>query len=339
MKNIAIEKIEEQNTYKRLFESENFRNAILKDKLCIFLGSGVARNLEMPDWQGLSNEIIELGCKNKIISHTTKEILKKDNDLIKVISYCINRFKEAGKGKEKKLNNLLNKLFHTNPRRKVSKNQIYKNLINMLKEDNIILVQTNYDTILEFFTGRDSFITYSEDFGVIKSKKLSDYIFYLHGKCTKADSVGKIILSREDYNKAYILDKHNNQENLWKINQNNFLRIILSNYYVLFLGYSLNDIEVLQAVSKIEKMNELLETVILINTFCGNDIEKQIFDDYMQNYKIKVETYNIDRLSISDNFQEVITELKKAVEQIRPIKESYILNQGALNFEGVEWDG
>ena len=43
--------------YRDLLSEENFNSSITSNKVCLFLGAGVARNLGMPDWNGLASNI------------------------------------------------------------------------------------------------------------------------------------------------------------------------------------------------------------------------------------------------------------------------------------------
>ena len=56
--------------YKDLLKKQELVDARYAKKICLFLGAGVARNIGMPDWRGLSKNIVDFCAVLHIFCHT-----------------------------------------------------------------------------------------------------------------------------------------------------------------------------------------------------------------------------------------------------------------------------
>lgn len=203
--------------YDDLLKDKNFKIAVENNKLCLFLGAGVAYNLGMPNWKGLAENIIKFCFDNKIISFSLQNQLLKENDCIKVISFC--EYEIIDKNKKSEFKEHLNEIFYRNPINKYQKkrNEIYKYLIDITKDTNTVIIQTNYDSVIEEFAetdGRKPFIPFEMDFSEKVKKNLHNYIFYLHGKINDKFSYENTILTRKQYDNVYVLENEKARESI-----------------------------------------------------------------------------------------------------------------------------
>lgn len=80
--------------YTDLFKDQDFKNAVLEKRLCLFLGAGVGININMPDWRGFSDKTVAFCFDNKLISLSQKRTISSFNDPLKSISLCTQLIKQ-----------------------------------------------------------------------------------------------------------------------------------------------------------------------------------------------------------------------------------------------------
>ena len=139
----------ELQNYTKLLDGDDLKKSIWANKVCIFLGAGVARNIGMPDWQGLASNITQFCLKHNILNHSQTLILQSFTDPLKIISYCIQETEE--KKQQVSLNQHLQKLFIKEPLKyyRKSNNNVYKLLLELYQSEKVLIVQTNYDHVIE----------------------------------------------------------------------------------------------------------------------------------------------------------------------------------------------
>lgn len=294
---------------------ENLLRAFLTKKMCLFVGAGLSQNLGMPNWNELAKKIIDLTYDYGLIDFEDKETLlkttlnQKDGQII-AISYCHNLimnfeekeyadtkkirtfYKEIGSIKAAYNQMLIDTFYRHHPF--VKEDETYKNnnqfgiklykLILQLAKKSLIIT-TNYDNIIPLNDKNREII---DSCNYTKIKKNS--IVYLHGLIDKKhpENQSKITLTRQHYDEKYLIKS---EEHL------KCLEEIFKNYYVFFLGYSLNDFEILQILSKIRNQmnpNELKDCYFLTTYRDSQKNELKVKTKYFEdNYRIKTLFYNV----------------------------------------------
>ncbi len=230
--------------YKQLFKEKEFIDAVRTKKICLFLGSGVGFNIGMPDWLGLAKEIVKFCLDNSIISRSEKLNLLSMNKPLKIISICIQKIEL--KGKQNEFNDLLKIIFYEKPKSAYKKSKVYNCLSKLYKEKAVLILQTNYDVMLEKYqtktqgANRNFYIPYMDMEPISKNKQI-DSIIYLHGRYSGDEnevlksSYKDLVLSKYNYNRVYTLENTDEFKR-----QRDFINNLLKEFYVIFLGYSNN---------------------------------------------------------------------------------------------------
>lgn len=276
-----------------LFNDSDFKDALRENKLCLFLGAGVGYNIKMPDWDTLSKNIVNLTLNQKVITHSEALTLEKYNDPIVVISYCIRKIEE--KNLSRIVDDFLKKTFIDNPREEHSKKieNVYHKIIEICKNKKALVVQTNYDSIIEDNINNNEiqcYIPYLDSTNV----NFDNCIVYLHGKKTNDNTYKDLILTREEYNDVYIVDNQNNGR---YDKQQNFLKRLFEDYYVVFLGYSLKDIEILQLIAKRGVVKNYTGIAFITDMCESKKYQNEIYSTYLEmasNNKIRTYCYSTE---------------------------------------------
>ena len=298
--------------YKLLLSSPELKEAIIAERVCLFLGAGVANNLGMPNWNNLAWDIIQYCTKNGIIEHSIEHTLSYINDPLKKISYCVEQI-ELNRN-TKKFKKFLNEIFTINPTKKYkkTKSSVYRNLIDICNKRKALIVQTNYDEIIEKNLNREINIIIPYLQSTVQNATY-DTLIYLHGNCQHGD-YSKWVFNRQQYNDVYVLER-----STYFKRQKAFLRALLTNYHIIFLGYSLQDIEILQLIANKQEVAEYKRIEVIIDT-CeakkfSNEINAKYWRQYSQN-KIDIYSYNTENGGIERNFELVINDLKESLFDI-----------------------
>ena len=253
------------------------QQAISKNKLALFVGSGVSINSNIPSWGGLIQELAKELKIKKSNEFTVDEIIKipqlyynkfsesKYNDKIKLLLCCENA----------KPNPLHDLLFDLNPQ---------------------YIITTNYDSLIEdtakekkeFF----SVVRKDEDFPGTNNNKM---IIKMHGDI----ETGNFVLKEDDYisySKDFVLTE-------------TFIKGLFSTHVILFIGYSVSDPNVKQIFTWVKDvLGDKRPSAFLLNIepnkmknknkiHIPNNIENEYFKqkgivklDY-SDYKTKIEEY------------------------------------------------
>ncbi len=211
-------------------------DAINSESLAIFVGAGVSRLIGCEGWNGLARNLIDK-CFNttngteRCINEEQKEILSNSKDCKKVISICYEILKNNHED-----------LFFEELERSLKKDEeidlpIYTEVYNLLQgtvegiEDiSGIYLTTNADEHFdEYFNDKTKIISNpdefrSEDIGEIK-------LYHVHGTISQKDT---LVFTVSQYFKRY-----NDKKFL------DVLREIFDTYVILFIGYGLDEFEVI----------------------------------------------------------------------------------------------
>lgn len=280
-----------------IIDYDFFRRKAQIGKLVIFVGAGVSRNVKgMPGWSELVWEMAkEIGyskCSNCTKRDTCTDSCPlaqnlSNDEYLKIPQYMYN-------SDPPKYKDILNK--------NISHKKINAPLSSVIFDINPVhIITTNYDHLLEDSENelRTQYDVIKNDADLLKSEK-SKYIIKMHGDIDEPD---KIVLKEQDY--------LNYSQNHVLIEM--FVKSLLVDHTVLFLGYSLNDYNVKQIISWINYMRLQND-----NTLKGDgSIGYIILDDpkidetqekYFENNKIEI--ININKIQPVLHIPEELEELK-----------------------------
>lgn len=272
---------------------KKIQRAIQDDKLCLFVGAGISVNSGAPKYYDIIDRFAkDLGYKKEKDDYSQDEYLK-------IPQYYFNE-----KGEDEYLKKL-NDIFKNIDNFKL--NEIHKFIFNSLKPKYIIT--TNYDNLLEKEAPKYyDIVKENEDISNIHSKNV---IIKMHGDFSK----NNIVLKEDDYlsySKNFTLIE-------------TYIKAIVASHTVLFIGYSVNDINVKMIFNSIKDiLREKTKKAYLLNidtpsTEENKEIEK-IIDNYYENQNIirisytKMENEIKDFLKENDNMRQDIEENIKSLE-------------------------
>lgn len=218
--------------------------AASKGELVLFVGSGVSQP-EYPGWIGFADKVLNELTKDGKLSYGERDLFDKF-DAKRKLSVAVQIFEEAYS--EKALFDFYRKTFKPKEYLSHQLSGSYK----YLNELECVMVTTNYDTCLDKYRGKlnpppeeNPIICKPKQFLEAELRSPPKTI-HLHGSVNKPESM---IVTAGDYLELYS-DK--------KIEVQNFLKTLFDNFTVLFLGYGLDEPEILEfALQKGLKKGEL----------------------------------------------------------------------------------
>jgi NAD-dependent SIR2 family protein deacetylase len=273
---------------------------LTNNNICFFLGAGFSKQLGFKTWSELISELIDEFWKLKIsgasmnpemlFNWSIKNRLLSQYNKLYIMDYLY-------KLNTQKYYEIIERIFKENESKSRSDTiDIFKSLV---FENRVKFIQTNIDVTFE---------TYNQikqtDISINPGSDEHSKLIYLHGRIDKRDSW---IFRQEEYFENYL----NSESNLSTV-----LIEIFSKYTVIFVGYSLNDYEIWQAIAK-SRINskgnpkkhyvlipacELYKTEVLVNSFI------------YKNYGIYFLEYDIE----SDGYDILGESLKELVGIIKP---------------------
>lgn len=270
--------------------SDILREKSEKGKLIVFVGSGVSRNVQgLPSWEDLIKAMAnaigysKCGSCNKRKKDCEEHCLLKDNfssdEYLKIPQYLYNRDK-----------NLYEEIF-IEQFKEVS---VYAPLSEAIfKLNPAHIITTNYDHLLEStkYEGSQNYEVIIEDKDLLKTQK-SKYIIKMHGDLGNFDS---IVLKEEDY--------LNFSQN--KVLIEHFVKALLTDHTILFLGYSLSDYNIKQIVGWLNFMrqqNDAIEGQTIGYIALDN---KNISEDQIRYFKQNsIEVLNLRGMPTIENIPE-----------------------------------
>lgn len=184
----------------------------------------------------------------------------------------------------------------------ISHEKINAPLSNVIFDINPVhIITTNYDHLLEDSENelRTQYDVIKNDADLLKSEK-SKYIIKMHSDIDEPD---KIVLKEQDY--------LNYSQNHVLIEM--FVKSLLVDHTVLFLGYSLNDYNVKQIISWINYMRSQNENTLKDNVTIGYIIlDEPKIDETQEKYfeNNKIEIININKIQPVLHIPEELEELK-----------------------------
>lgn len=266
---------------------EKLKIAKENDKLVIFAGAGISKNSGFPLW----DDFLKLMGK-EIKSDITNEDIKQNMLKIPQLLYQ----KDGSKYNEI----LKNTFIHRDP------NLINYKILELMPKH---IITTNYDDLFESCVSPNALfydVVYSDKQLLSATKK--HYILKMHGSI---EDINSIVLKEEDYFK--FSEKHPAIET--------FIKSLLIDHTILFLGYSLSDMD----------LNLIINWVAYLKEQLGNKFSNKYYiladkNDSKLNVDL-TEYYNQNGITIIDNddFESLNLDSKEYIALHEKAKKIYTL--------------
>ncbi len=198
------------------------KDTVNRDRLVVFIGAGVSRILGCKGWSELANDLVDVCFQKGKIKCKEKKALLQDENQKKKISIC---HKILEKESEPSFYDVLSKSLQTSDA-KTEKFPIYKELYSL----RAIYLTTNVDTCFDDLYFKDLIIYRPEDFDARVVDR--QHLYHLHGTI-------------KDYN-SLIFTVRKYLEHYQKETIRHFLTRLFSEFTILFVGYGLEEFEVLE---------------------------------------------------------------------------------------------
>ena len=216
---------------------EGIKAAINRDikPLAIFIGAGVSRFIGCDSWTMLSKNLVKK-CRDKNFITPLEEIfLLQQTDKIKLISICKKIFDDNEKLSE--FIDEMKKALKDKKANKIKETDDELKIYQELKNIGDIYITTNADRFFDksFDKNNIKYKNFYNDFYKSLDKKLPNQTLYkIHGCISDPDS---LVFTIKNYIKTYTNDAFID-----------FLKNIFKNYTVLFVGYGLEEFELLKTI-------------------------------------------------------------------------------------------
>lgn len=204
---------------------EKIIDAVNDRKLAVFIGAGVSRLCGCVGWQSLAKELITFCHNSKIINYRAFTHLIEQSNNRKKITIAKHLLCESGK-KEDFYEIMESSLLY---KKKEKSLDIYRDLLTFKS----VLLTTNSDDLIHRVLPRKENIFVSPE-SFLKDNLSVGNLFHLHGFIEDRDS---LIYTLRDYIELYGNEK-----------VKNFLKDVFKKYTVLFVGYGLEELELLEYV-------------------------------------------------------------------------------------------
>jgi|Deesub1362A_J573_1020465.scaffolds.fasta_scaffold01294_9 hypothetical protein len=200
---------------------EQILDAASRGSLVVFIGAGVSRIIGCPSWKKFAKRLVRYLYENKCINFHEFENLKRLEPR-KLLSIC-KRILE--KDRETALPDLGSFL--------KAKDELLKKypIYEMLYSFNAIYLTTNYDDYLDRIAGKVFYLKND----LLISNLEPGAVLHLHGSI---NDIGSIIMTTADYLQHYQRDSEAAA----------LLEYIFKHYTVLFVGYGLEEYEILEFI-------------------------------------------------------------------------------------------
>jgi hypothetical protein len=326
------------------------KNAAALGKLAFFVGNGISRLYDLPSWDQLCSRMLHGLATRKLIDHNRISLLEKQN-LKARISIADYYFKGL-KNEEKKGLTYKEMLLHGLDGPYQNKVTAYASLAKC----GVKFVTTNYDDLLEqALRNKDkvSEVVKSSDLpgtptNVSKVDKASEktvevfidpykfstaeslannLVFHLHGSFNDENT---IVASTADYLKLYS-----------DSNVRRFLRWFFKNHVVIFIGYGLEELELLDLIIRSGQSDAERKLPFFLLLPMLSD-EADVLDQlriYYDQLKITLLAFSRDKKDYSayaDLLEIWSGELAKVVQSPTRIDDVDLLNSYIDEFEGRE---
>ena len=247
------------------------KEAVNRSELAVFIGAGVSRILGCKGWSELADELVEVCFQKDLINYKEKKALLQENNQKKKLSICQHLL---GKDAERLFYDVISKSIQSD-KTESGKFPIYSELHKL----RAVYVTTNVDTHFDDLYFKDLIIYRPEDFNANIIDR--EHLYHLHGTINDHNS---LIFTVRDYLQHYS-----------KKNMREFLEKLFSEYSVLFVGYGLDEFEVMDFLfTKANSTKKELKHFILLPMFRGEENILAFEESYYGDLGITVIPYAID---------------------------------------------
>lgn len=268
---------------------------INENKLCFFLGAGASKLIGCKGWTEVATSLAKKCFKLKYINFKKLESILRINDSKKIITICYNILSKEGSTDG----------FYNEVRESLKTDSYLLNKYNIyaeLSDIPAIFITTNIDT--HFDSAFNERIVYKEE-DFTPTNIFRDKLYKIHGTIKDETS---IIFTVPQY-----LDRYRKDDFLA------FLTTIFNTYSIVFLGYGLEEFEILDfLVTKIGKENPERKHWILLPYYTDEEYMKDYDKDYFLSLGITVIGYEKDIDGYSQSYN-VIKKWNKEINQLSDI--------------------
>ena len=201
-------------------------DAIVNDKLVIFVGAGLSTNCGLPDWTKLVCDL--LTSKKEYINNSDVLLSTIDSGIMSPLEVL-----DKIQGEKK----IVYDAFEKSIKGKESTSALHKSLGELSKR----FVTTNFDTLIESNINISNVITKDSEFNLAKIDTESSFVIKAHGDISQID---KCVIFSSQYYELYQNEKLSTFQ----------LKKIFSQYSVLFVGFSFNDPYVTELFDYVAKL-------------------------------------------------------------------------------------
>ncbi len=256
-------------------------------KLIIFVGSGISKLCGLPLWNELAEKLVDdFFGKNTNENKSLKRIAEKNPKL------CLSLL-EASCHDTNYLNDKIKEKLIIN-----DENTAQKRIVASFKKMKASIVTTNADLLLDCCALSDNYVYECtlDELNMQNDVIREPSVLYLHGRITAGDT---LVFTVGKYLKKY-------QNPIFKKNMENLFSN--KNYVFLFMGTSMNELELLQYMFDTQNEKFILETFNR-NNFVLEDLYKNYYEN----------NFNIKQISIDINekdYEKQIDFLEKLSNEI-----------------------
>ncbi|HDZ3735802.1 TPA: SIR2 family protein [Vibrio vulnificus] len=267
--------------------------AAKEGSLVLFIGAGISRLVGHQSWDGFAYGVVEQLLNNKVINHYEKEMINTLSDPRKRLSIAKILDEENENGTQVDYQ----KIFTLSK----ENSGIYKSI----NEFGCTFVTTNYDKLIVPEISKDK----SEDqWRYFERKDLlsanldqKGAVVHIHG-CI--DEPSSMVITTKDYLNHYTSGE-----------VHEFLQKLFLNKTVLFLGYGLEETEILEYVLKSSNQAGCLETkLFILQGFF--QAEQLLFDKLNKYYRKSFNAKLIGFLRDHENYEQQKSIIEKWVKQL-----------------------
>lgn len=252
--------------------------AVNNGKLALFVGAGVSRVMGCQGWADLARDLVSACFDQGYINFDEKERLSQGQDHRKTITICdhlmSNVHSNAGL-----FYDLLRSALQPNPTLE-ARYPIYTELSRFRG----VSVTTNADELFDRLFDTTAIVYRPRDFP--DAPDGSTRLYHLHGSIIDENS---LVFRLKDY-----IDLYNENSNIQR-----FLKSLFVNYTVLFVGYGLDELELLEYVISSNNQNRYIQHYRLLPMFEGDDHILEFERSYYNQLGIEVIPYDIKTVGYS----------------------------------------
>lgn len=119
-----------------------------------------------------------------------------------------------------------------------------------------------------------------------------------------------LILTKEQYNEVYVLENNKKYKK-----QKNFIKKLLEGYHIIFLGYSLKDIEIMQMIANCNSRESYKKLNLIVDCCEANRLDREFETKYLQqasNNNLNIYCYSTEKQGHKE-FENVMQEIRNAI--------------------------